>query len=79
MKFSQDDQTAIWKIIAAILHLGNVEVGATTDGEISMITDMDKLEPIAKVLGEYVQCVCVCVCVCARVCVRACACACVCV
>lgn len=51
MKFTPEDQMAIWKIIAAILHLGNVEIAPSTDGETSLVKDTAQLEPIAKVLG----------------------------
>nr|WEL12765.1 myosin class I A [Halisarca dujardinii] len=55
MKFSADDQDAIWRIIAAVLHLGNVEVEPSSDGETSLIKNTALLEPVAKVLGTTVE------------------------
>ena len=54
MGFTPEEQSAIWKVIAAILHLGNVELASNKDGETSCVADMGQLTPIAKVLGECV-------------------------
>ena len=52
MGFSSEEQAATWRVIAAILHLGNVDLVSNKDGETSCVADMQQLAPIAKVLGE---------------------------
>ena len=52
MGFTPEEQSATWRVIAAILHLGNVELVSNKDGETSCVADMSQLAPIAKVLGE---------------------------
>ena len=53
MGFTPEAQSATWRVIAAILHLGNVELVSNKDGETSSVADMRQLAPIAKVLGEW--------------------------
>ena len=52
MGFSSEEQAATWRMIAAILHLGYVDLVSNKDGETSCVADMKQLAPIAKVLGE---------------------------
>ena len=53
MGFTPEAQSATWRVIAAVLHLGNVELVSNKDGETSSVADMKQLTPIAKVLGEW--------------------------
>lgn len=49
--FSSDDQVNIQKLLAAILHLGNVKLEDAGDGESSKVGSMAELEKVARLLG----------------------------
>ncbi|XP_065909856.1 unconventional myosin-Id-like [Dysidea avara] len=48
--FSEEEQTAVWKVVAAVLHLCNVELESSGDGETSKVADMTQLRKISKLI-----------------------------
>ena len=49
--FSARDQQDIWKILAAILHLGNIKLLDAGDGESSSVENMKEVNYVAILLG----------------------------
>ena len=49
--FSSSDRNNIHKLLAAILHLGNVELVDGGDGESSKVANMEEVERFARLVG----------------------------
>ena len=48
--FSEEEQTAVWKVVASVVHLCNADIQSSGDGESSKVEDMIQLEQVAKLI-----------------------------
>eukprot|EP00924_Labyrinthula_sp_SR-Ha-C_P015078 maker-scaffold_9-snap-gene-7.22-mRNA-1 protein AED:0.21 eAED:0.21 QI:234/1/0.66/1/0.5/0.33/3/0/1434 len=51
INISAEDQVNIWKVLAAILHLGNLDFGQRKNSDITEVTNQEDLAVCAKLLG----------------------------
>ena len=57
--FTQEEQMAIWRVVASVLHIGELQFDESTydeSGKSCQITNMDRLATVARLLGiEHAQ------------------------
>jgi myosin-1 len=49
--FKDEEQSMLWRLVAATLHLGEVHLESADDGEKSVVKNLDQLKVIAELLG----------------------------